>query len=171
MTIYLLVTVSAINPDSTRNQACGFHRKTFSTRFHRRASWPCGHMRSVSLASIIRFTSRQRAHRRTFTLTLPFCQAQLHRKVWLYVFLLKIICILQWRKCGATKTTKRFKNWSQKHEKLCLKGCLSMPLLFFSRKVRATCGEVKWILSEQQGDVEGERWLRANNLGLSINRP
>ena len=49
--------------------------------------------------------------------------------------------------------------------------CLSMPLLFFSRKVRATCGEVKWILSEQQGDVEGERWLRANNLGLTMNRP
>ena len=42
---------------------------------------------------------------------------------------------------------------------------------FFSRKVEATCGEVKWILSEQHGDVEGERWLRANNLGLTMNRP
>ena len=94
MTIYLLATVFATNPDSTRNQACGFHRKTFSTRFHHRASWPCGRMQSAYLASIIRFTSRQRAHRRTFTLTLPFCQAQLHRKVWLYVFLLKMICFL-----------------------------------------------------------------------------
>ena len=81
--IYSHVMAFAISPDSTRNQASGSRLMTSSALCHHRVSWPCGPMRNACLASTIRFTSRQREHLRIFTLTLPFCPAQPHRKVWL----------------------------------------------------------------------------------------
>ena len=83
MMIYSHVMAFAISPDSTRNQASGSRLMMSSALCHHRVSWPCGPMRSACLASTIRFTSRQREHLRIFTLTLPFCPAQPHRKVWL----------------------------------------------------------------------------------------